>query len=222
MSHLLLLLLLSSTLSSPQGRSFGGSSQFSRSSGSRFGQPSILRSSLSSSSSSGSLSITPSSSSRSSSWPRSSSSSSRFSSSNSGGCQSGWNAPNYSFEGRRYLVSWRLGCTAFSQPEAAAFCRRSGLAPLSLDSAAEEREFLRLMVRAGQRYLWTGGAVRGGRITWPSGSRRQGVAWSHTGADGRQQPDNRVGNEHCLAVLNNFYNDGVKFHDVSCHRARQC
>merc|ERR1719220_2328277 len=219
MCHLLLLLLLSSTLSSPQGRSFGGSSQFSRSSGSRFGQPSILRSSLSSSSSSGSLSITPSSSRFSS-----SSSGSRFSSSGSssksGGCQSGWNAPNYSFEGRRYLVSWRLGCTAFSQPEAAAFCRRSGLTPLSLDSAAEEREFLRLMVRAGQRYLWTGGAVRGGRITWPSGSRRQGVAWSHTGADGRQKPDNRVGNEHCLAVLNNFYNDGVKFHDVSCHHKK--
>merc|ERR1719220_2686056 len=213
MCHLLLLLLLSSTLSSPQGRSFGGSSQFSRSSGSRFGQPSILRSSLSSSSSSGSLSITPSSSSRSSSWPRSSSSSSRSSSSSSGsrfstsgsssksgGCQSGWNAPNYSFEGRRYLVSWRLGCTAFSQPEAAAFCRRSGLAPLSLDSAAEEREFLRLMVRAGQRYLWTGGAVRGGRITWPSGSR----------------PTTGWGTSTASPSSTTSTTTGVKFHDVSC------
>ena len=30
---------------------------------------------------------------------------------------------------------------------------------------------------------------------------------------GRAQPDNREGDETCLAVLNNFYNDGVKFHD---------
>ena len=27
---------------------------------------------------------------------------------------------------------------------------------------------------------------------------------------GRPQPDNREGNESCLAVLNNFYNDGVR------------
>ena len=38
--------------------------------------------------------------------------------------------------------------------------------------------------------------------------------------DGRPQPDNRVGNEQCLAVLNNFYNDGVKFHDVACHHRK--
>ena len=43
--------------------------------------------------------------------------------------------------------------------------------------------------------------------------------WSNTGGAGRAQPDNREGNERCLAVLNNFYQDGVKFHDVSCrHR----
>ena len=28
--------------------------------------------------------------------------------------------------------------------------------------------------------------------------------------DNRAQPDNREGNESCLAVLNNFYNDGVR------------
>ena len=27
---------------------------------------------------------------------------------------------------------------------------------------------------------------------------------------GRAQPDNREGDESCLAVLNNFYNDGVR------------
>ena len=37
---------------------------------------------------------------------------------------------------------------------------------------------------------------------------------------GRAQPDNREGNEVCLAVLNNFYGDGVKFHDVACHHRK--
>ena len=37
---------------------------------------------------------------------------------------------------------------------------------------------------------------------------------------GQRQPDNREGDETCLAVLNNFYNDGVKFHDVSCHHRK--
>ena len=48
--------------------------------------------------------------------------------------------------------------------------------------------------------------------------------WSFTGGDGRPQPDNHENqlggeSESCLAVLNNFYDDGVKWHDVGCsHR----
>ena len=57
-------------------------------------------------------------------------------------------------------------------------------------------------------------------ISWPSGRGYSSVAWSHTGGEGRAQPDNREGDEVCLAVLNNFYNDGVKFHDVSCHHRK--
>ena len=34
------------------------------------------------------------------------------------------------------------------------------------------------------------------------------------------QPDNREGNEFCVAILNNFYSDGIKFHDVSCHHTK--
>ena len=37
---------------------------------------------------------------------------------------------------------------------------------------------------------------------------------------GRPQPDNREGDEFCLAVLNNFYADGIRFHDVSCHHKK--
>jgi len=42
----------------------------------------------------------------------------------------------------------------------------------------------------------------------------------NTFSRGVPQPDNREGDEFCLAVLNNFYNDGVKFHDVSCHHLK--
>jgi len=131
----------------------------------------------------------------------------------------GGNRPNHSFQGREYLVSWRIGCTSFTQGEGASFCRRNGMKPISIDSSAKEREFLGLVSREGQRYFWTGGNVRGRSISWPSGRRYNNVNWSNTGGANRPQPDNREGNEFCLAVLNNFYNDGVRFHDVSCrHR----
>jgi hypothetical protein len=39
-----------------------------------------------------------------------------------------------------------------------------------------------------------------------------------TARNGQAQPDNRErGGEKCLGVLNNFYNDGVKWHDIACH-----
>lgn len=49
--------------------------------------------------------------------------------------------------------------------------------------------------------------------------------WSHTGGAGTPQPDNREfaenGNdEACIAVLNNFYQDGVKWHDVACNHVK--
>jgi len=39
---------------------------------------------------------------------------------------------------------------------------------------------------------------------------------------GRPQPDNREAvmggsQENCLAILNQFYKDGVNWHDVACH-----
>merc|ERR1711874_345056 len=60
------------------------------------------------------------------------------------------------------------------------------------------------------------------KISWPSGRSYNNVNWSNTGGarPPRPQPDNREGDEVCLAVLNNFYNDGVRFHDVSCHHRK--
>lgn len=49
--------------------------------------------------------------------------------------------------------------------------------------------------------------------------------WSHTGGSQKPQPDNReheegTGEESCVGILNNFYNDGVKWHDVACHHQK--
>jgi len=127
--------------------------------------------------------------------------------------------PNYR---NRYVVSWKGGCTKFTQSEGAAFCRSLNMRPISLDTPQKEREFASLVQQDGQKYFWTGGKVNHGRnptITWPSRRTTSSNLWSHTGGNGVAQPDNREGNESCLAVLNNFYNDGVRFHDVSCgHR----
>lgn len=49
--------------------------------------------------------------------------------------------------------------------------------------------------------------------------------WSHTGGARRAQPDNReqaegTGTEACMGILNNFYQDGIKWHDVACHHQK--
>lgn len=54
---------------------------------------------------------------------------------------------------------------------------------------------------------------------------RQQNDWSENGGIGQPQPDNREvqqggAKETCLAVLNNFYNDGVHWHDVACHHRK--
>ena len=98
-----------------------------------------------------------------------------------GGRCGGGNQPNHQFQGQGYLVSWRLGCSSFTQGGGEAFCRSNGMRPISLDSSAKEREFLGLVAREGQRYFWTGGKVSGRNIRWPSGRSYNNVNWSNTG-----------------------------------------
>merc|ERR1719438_218058 len=107
-----------------------------------------------------------------------------------------------------------------SQGEGEGFCRANGMRPISIDNSAKEREFTNLVAREGQKYFWTGGRMSGGRLSWPSGRFYDQVNWSHTGGAGRPQPDNREGNEFCVGVLNNFYRDGVRFHDIACHHRK--
>merc|ERR1712186_77301 len=140
---------------------------------------------------------------------------------NRGACRGGGQKPNHKYKGQDFLISWRIGCSKFTQPEGEAFCRANGMKAISLDSAAKEREFLSQVVKDRQRYFWTGGKVnQGNGIEWPSGRRYNDVNWSNTGGAKKPQPDNREGDEFCLAVLNNFYADGIRFHDVSCHHRK--
>jgi len=59
----------------------------------------------------------------------------------------------------------------------------------------------------------------------PTNERSQLNDWSFTGAIKKPQPDNREEKsggytEACMAVLNNYYNDGIKWHDVACHHIK--
>ena len=66
------------------------------------------------------------------------------------------------------------------------------------------------MAADGSPYFWAGGRLSGDKrsLTWENG-RSEGISkgrhpWSFTGSRGAQ-PDGQ-GSEHCLAILNNFYN----------------
>ena len=80
-------------------------------------------------------------------------------------------------------MSWRLGCTGFTQSQGEAFCRSNGMRPISIDNSGKEREFTGLVAREGQKYFWTGGKMNGNRISWPSGRSYNSVNWSHTGGE---------------------------------------
>jgi len=40
--------------------------------------------------------------------------------------------------------------------------------------------------------------------------------WSKSGAERTPQPDDFTTKEECIGYLNNWYNDGVKWHDLNC------
>ncbi|XP_076041564.1 C-type lectin domain-containing protein slf [Oratosquilla oratoria] len=57
----------------------------------------------------------------------------------------------------------------------------------------------------------------------PAGWR--GQPWSNTGHEKRPQPDNaeaRINQtpESCMGVLNNIYQDGIKWHDIACYHKK--
>merc|ERR1712128_24010 len=129
---------------------------------------------------------------------------------------------NYQYEGKDYLLTWRMGRNNFDWRGGVSFCKSKGMKLISLDNKEKTEHFLRLVATDRSPYFWSGGQVsRDSRtLTWPNGKTepiaRGQHPWSFTGRTG-PQPD---GGETCLAVLNSVYRDGVKFHDVACHHRK--
>ncbi|KAK7074782.1 Lectin C-type domain [Halocaridina rubra] len=122
-----------------------------------------------------------------------------------------------------YHYSWlHDGKKEYIQSEAAAYCNSlgTGWAPVNIESQ-EENAFVSGVIKSHRLdWLWTGGQKDGSCWKWPSGSSFDGFGWSHTGGFHSPQPDNREGNENCLAILNDFYRDGIKWHDVACYHEK--
>merc|ERR1711892_1065225 len=129
---------------------------------------------------------------------------------------------NYQWQGKNYLLTWRMGRNNFDWRGGVSFCKSKGMNLISLDNKEKTEHFLRLVASDRSPYFWSGGQVsRDSRtLTWPNGKTepiaRGQHPWSFTGRTG-PQPD---GGETCLAVLNSVYRDGVKFHDVACHHRK--
>lgn len=147
-----------------------------------------------------------------------------------------------------YFFSWEHAPTRSLEVDwldARNICRRHCMDAVSLETP-QENEFVKQRIARGNvRYIWTSGrkcnfagcdrpdlqppnengwfwSGSGAKIG-PTSQRNTGD-WSHTGGYNQPQPDNREaaqGNdESCLSILNNFYNDGVKWHDVACHHIK--
>jgi len=129
---------------------------------------------------------------------------------------------NYEWEGKRYLLTWRTGRNNFEWSSGLRHCEGQGMRLVSLDTKEKAEHFLSLVEKDRAPYFWSGGQVsRDSRsLTWLNGVteavRRGQHPWSFTGRTG-PQPD---GGETCVAILNNVYRDGVKFHDVACHHRK--
>ena len=81
---------------------------------------------------------------------------------------------------------------------------------VSLDDPAKREHLLQVVADDEAPYFWAGGKMSLDKavLWWENGMVEKIVGgehpWSHTGSRG-EQPDGQ-NTEHCLAVLNNFYN----------------
>jgi len=151
------------------------------------------------------------------------------------------------WNGTSYFFSWEHPQTRNATAtwfQARNVCRRHCMDSVSLDTREEHQFISDKMQEGGQRFIWTSGrkcdfdgcedpsfqpTIENGWFWTATGVRlapttnRLDGEWSHTGKGGEPQPDNREfketgkNDEACLAVFNNFYGDGVKWHDVACH-----
>ncbi|XP_047471522.1 uncharacterized protein LOC125026960 [Penaeus chinensis] len=119
-----------------------------------------------------------------------------------------------------YHFSWRHdGRKTYTWDRANQYCANlgSGWQGISIGTHQEDSLVREAIIEDRLPWIWTSGHIKNHGFAWASGEEFVGLNWSHTGGNHRPQPDNREGNEHCLGVLNDFYDDGVKWHDIACH-----
>jgi len=91
---------------------------------------------------------------------------------------------------------------------------------ISMNDPSTREFFLQMLERDRYEYFWAGAKISRGTLFWENGrSERISTGrypWSDRGFSG-PQPE---GNGDCLAILNNVYNDRVKYHDVACHHTK--
>ena len=141
---------------------------------------------------------------------------------------------NHQFQGKSYLLTWRMGRNNFDWTGGVRFCQSQGMQLVSLDNKEKTEHFLRLLTSDRAPYFWSGGQVsRDSRsLSWPSG-KTEPIARGQVGLPisifdvistinsfligyflfslqhpwsftGRTGPQ-PDGGERCLAILNNTY-----------------
>lgn len=152
-------------------------------------------------------------------------------------------------DGKGYFFSWKDQNTKGVEQDWLStrnYCRKRCMDLVSLETSAENEWIKRHLVEDKIKYIWTSGRlcdfpgcdrpdllpnnINGWFWTAvlqklaPTTQRDQND-WSESGGIGKPQPDNREliqggASENCLAILNQFYNDGVNWHDVACHHVK--
>jgi len=154
------------------------------------------------------------------------------------------------FGNHNYLFSWqsndaRVRSANWDWFNARNYCRKRCMDLVSFETEAEY-EWVKQRI-ASVKYIWTSGrlcnfdgcdrpdffpkningwfwSANQARLNPSNGTAFQD--WSFTGGASIRQPDNREKvqqggeDEACMAVLNNFYGDGIKWHDVACHHEK--
>ena len=67
---------------------------------------------------------------------------------------------NHQFQGKTYLLTWRMGRNNFDWRGGVSFCQSQGMRLVSLDSSQKTDHFLGLLTTDRAPYFWAGGQVR--------------------------------------------------------------
>ncbi|XP_066258590.1 uncharacterized protein [Euwallacea similis] len=147
---------------------------------------------------------------------------------------------------QNYFYQWKEKLDDEDWLGARNFCRMRCMDSVSLETPQENEWIKRKIESENITEIWTSGRIcdfkgcdREDLLPleingwfWsatfqklPPTTSRDANDWSPTGDKGVQQPDNKEFNlngktENCIAVLNNKYNDGIRWHDEVCSRRR--